>query len=126
MVKFSVKIENSFKFRTYNNPKWAEFNTYVDPAIDAYDEEKAEKVRRKSPKYKYYERNEINSAEKEIRDFLEKTNEEELENSNPKNITEELIDQALYEAQYIKKDMDNNELKSKITLNARIKEKKHS
>ena len=36
MVKFSVKIENSFKFRTYNNPKWAEFNTYVDPAIDAY------------------------------------------------------------------------------------------
>ena len=45
---------------------------------------------------------------------------------NPKNITEELIDQALYEAQYIKKDMDNNELKSKITLNARIKEKKHS
>ena len=28
--------------------------------------------------------------------------------------------------EYIKKDMDNNELKSKITLNARIKEKKHS
>lgn len=98
----------------YNNPKWAEFNTKVHPAIDSYNEDKAEKVRRKSNRYKYFERDEIISSDREIREFLEKTTEEELEESKPKSITEELIDQALFEAQYIKKGVDNNELKSNI------------
>jgi hypothetical protein len=99
-------------YRIYNNPKWEEFNTRIHPAIDSYDEEKAEKVMRKSNRYKYFERDEVVSTDREIRDFLEKTTEEELEESRPKTITEELIDQALYEAQYIKKGVENNELKS--------------
>ena len=103
-------------YRIYNNPKWEEFNTNINPAIDAYDEEKSEKVRKKSPRYKYFERNETKSSERETREFLEESTEEELENSKPKNITEELIDQALYEAQYIKKDTENDEYKSNLHL----------
>jgi hypothetical protein len=43
---------------------------------------------------------------------LEKTTEEDLNNSNPSEISEELIDQNLFEAQYVKKPEDNDEFKS--------------
>lgn len=97
--------------RQYMNPKdWGK-NGVIIPSIHKDDEEKAERIRKRSNREKYFNSFETTSTDSRIRSFLYNQIDEDTS-----VVTEDEIDQALFEASYTKPAKETKDFKSKIYL----------
>lgn len=86
--------------------------TRIYPYKDADDEELGEKVFRRAPINKHIDSIDIRDSQKEVLQFLEtKTEEDSFEVSD--DITEDQLDQALFEASYSKPPYESDEYRGK-------------
>jgi hypothetical protein len=98
--------------REYHNPRFNANNLFIVPAIDKDNEELAEKVRVRSNRERYFKRIETSSMESKITEFLESQTDEDVA-----QVTDDEMDQALFEAQYTKPPKDSKPYKGIIYYN---------
>jgi len=103
---------DKFFLRYYNNPKFDNFTGYVYPYKDYDNEEMAERIPKRTNFLKYVDRQHgATDSEKDILRFLEDTT--ETESFAPSDdVTEEELDQALFESTYMKPVHETEEYKS--------------
>lgn len=106
-------IYDRFFYRFYNNPKFDNFTGYVYPYKDYNNEEMAERIFKRTNFVKYIERQNLTDSEKDTLRFLEDTTEKDSFAPSD-DITEEELDQAIFEASYIKPIHESDEYKSKF------------
>ena len=104
----SEEIMNKFK-RQYHSPKSVAFNQTIIPIIHGKDEEMAQFVRKRSNRERYLMSIETTSMEKNITNFLEEQTDRDVS-----QVTDDEMDQALFEAQYTKPPKDSTAYKSNI------------
>lgn len=99
--------------RKYNHPKFRENEGIFIPYLDKNNEERAEKIKKRSNNVKYYDSwSEFRDGDLELVEFLEdKTHFDSFQVSD--DLTEEQLDQALFEASYAKPDFESDEFKGK-------------
>jgi hypothetical protein len=101
--------------RTYNNPMYKNLEAYIHPEKHANHEELAERIYKPMGAELYNFKNDIRDSELELKRWLEdKTVEESSEVTD--DITEEDLDQAIFEASFTKLNTEDEELKSNILL----------
>ena len=108
-------IYDKFFFRFYNNPKFDNFTGYVYPYKDYDNEEMAERIPKRTNFVKYVERQKETDSEMDTLRFLEDTSEKESFAPSD-DLTEEELDQAIFESTYMKPVHETDEYKSKINL----------
>jgi len=94
--------------RRYNNPKNFDRNLFIIPGIDKSNEELADKVRVRSNRERYLQRIETTTMEQKIQEFLDSQTDTDVA-----QVTDDEMDQALFEAQYTKPTKDSKPYKSK-------------
>lgn len=101
--------------RRYNHPKYANLNSYIDNVKDANNEDLADRILRTS-NFKKYTQNYVTSDEdKDLIEFLENQTEKDTFGVSD-DVTEEDLDQAVFEAQYAKPTRESDEYKSIFIL----------
>ena len=95
--------------RKYHNPRNANLNQVIIPSIDKDNEEKAPFIRKRSYRERYLTRILDTSTENNINEFLFCQTDDDVS-----KVTEDEMDQALFEAQYTKPPMDSEPYKSNI------------
>ena len=108
-------IYDKFFFRFYNNPKFDNFTGYVYPYKDYDNEEMAERIPKRTNFVKYVERQKETDSEMDTLRFLEDTSEKESFAPSD-DLTEEELDQAIFESTYMKPVHETDEYKSKINF----------
>lgn len=89
------------------------FAVRIDQEKDANNEELAEKIIRASPKEIYDFKDRLNDEELELLRFLEERTEDDTQGMSD-DVTEEDLDQALFEASFNKLNFVDEEIKSKL------------
>jgi hypothetical protein len=101
-------VNMDYFIRNYPNPRNTANNIVIVPAIDKTNEDLAEKVRIRSNRERYLQRIETTSTEQKIVEFLETQTDEDVS-----HVTDDEMDQALFEAQYTKPPKDSKPYKGK-------------
>lgn len=98
--------------RIFNNHALnKQFVNYIDNEKDANNEELAEKVIKASPKEIYMAKDKLRDEELELIRFLEEKTENDTHGVSD-DVTEEELDQALFEASFNKLNFEDEEIKS--------------
>jgi hypothetical protein len=98
--------------RIFNNPILNKpFGIRVDNEKDASNEELADKVIKASPKEIYDYKNRLKDEELELIKFLEEKTENDTHGISD-DVTEEDLDQAIFEASFNKLNFEEEEIKS--------------
>lgn len=95
--------------REYASPRHINSNVWIVPELDKNNEELAEKIRKRTPRERYLKDMKTTSYESKINDFLNT----QLDHDTAQ-ITEDEIDQALFESHYTKPAKENDSYKSKF------------
>ena len=105
------KVYDKFFLRFYNNPKYDNFTGYIYPYKDYDNEELAERIPKRTNFLKYVERQKLTDSEMDTLRFLEDTAEKESFAPSD-DLTEEELDQAIFESTYMKPVHETDEYKS--------------
>lgn len=111
--KYLQKLYDKFFLRFYNNPKFDNLTGYIYPYKDYYNEELAERIPKRTNFLKYVERQHLTDSEKDTLRFLEDTTEKESFAPSD-DLTEEELDQAIFESSFMKPVHESEEYKSNI------------
>jgi hypothetical protein len=96
----------------YNNPRLYEFVKVIVPWKDRNNDELKEFVKFRTPLRKHNDNSRIKDSRREILEFLEnKTEHDSFDIAD--DLTEEELDQALFEASYVKPQFESDEFISK-------------
>jgi hypothetical protein len=99
-------VNMDYFIREYPNPRNTANNIIIVPATDKTNEDLAEKVRIRSNRERYYKRISTSSSEQKIVEFLASQTDEDVS-----HVTDDEMDQALFEAQYTKPPKDSKPYK---------------
>lgn len=111
--KYLQSLYDKFFLRFYNNPKFDNFTGYIYPYKDYDNEELAERIPKRTNFLKYVERQKLTDSEMDTLRFLEDTTEKESFAPSD-DLTEEELDQAIFESTYMKPIHETDEYKSKF------------
>lgn len=92
----------------YSNPKHQNLNIWLVPEVDEKDETISARIRKRTNRERYIRSIDTTSAQTKINEFLDKQIDKDTA-----QITDEEIDQALFESTYIKPVQDSESFKSK-------------
>lgn len=109
------KLYDRFFLRFYNNPRYENLTGYVYPYKDYDNEEMAERISKRTNFLKYVERQHLTDSEMDTLRFLEDSTEKESFAPSD-DLTEEELDQAIFESSYMKPVHETEEYKSKLFL----------
>jgi hypothetical protein len=112
---FHRTLLDSFFVRSYNNPIFANRRDYIIPSIDYKNEELKSKVLRRSNYKRYLDNFIIRDSDMEKLEFLEnKTMQDSYQVSE--DITEEELDQAIFESTYAKPPFESDEIRGNLFI----------
>lgn len=97
--------------RSFNHPKFAANNLYINNDTDSKNDDFADKILRRSNFRKYVDKIETKDEDKALIEFFENKTEEDLLAPSD-DITEDELDQAFFEATYSKPVRETDEFKS--------------
>jgi len=109
--KHLQSVYDKFFLRFYNNPKYDNFTGYIYPYKDYNNEELADRIPKRTNFLKYVERQHLTDSEMDTIRFLEDTSEKESFAPSD-DMTEEELDQAIFESTYMKPVHETEEYKS--------------
>lgn len=114
-IKQHKRIQDSFFLRSFNSPSlWDKFD-YIIPYVDYKNEELKSKVLFRNNFHKYLDSISLEDSHMEKVRFLEdKTYSDSFDISD--DVTEEELDQAVFESSYYKPVTESDEYRSKIEL----------
>lgn len=102
--------------RTFNNPKFEDMETRVIPYLDENNEEYADKIFMRDNLNIHHDDQKLRDSDALMLEFLEKRTEEDSFDVSD-DVTEEQLDQAIFEASYSKPNLETDEYRSRYCFN---------